>query len=141
VRFKEPTVDFVAERIADGKDLRQEIERIVKDHNIEAGSIVCGIGGLSRCRIRVPVENGQQARFIDPGSVEIASMQGTLSLHSAHIHLAVSDHKGETWGGHLSEGCIVRLTCELVIARHRGLIFDRVLDPHTGFEELVIEPM
>lgn len=135
-------MDYVAARIEDGKDLREEIERIVAENHIEAGSIICGIGGLQRCRIRLPVEEGQDPVYVDPGPVEIASMQGTVSLHSSHVHLAVCDTEGRTWGGHLSEGCIVRLTCELVIARHPGLVFDREPDASTGFDELVVhEPL
>jgi predicted DNA-binding protein with PD1-like motif len=38
----------------------------------------------------------------------------------------------------LSKGCIVRMTCELVIMKHSDYEFDRALDPVTGYDELVV---
>jgi uncharacterized protein len=131
-------LNILAERIEDGQDLRLEIERITKENNIRAGSILCGIGGLKICRIRVAVTNRAEPRYIDPGIVEIVTLQGTVSMRSVHVHVAVSDQTGRTWGGHLSEGCIVRMTCEIVIMRHDAYTFDREHDPDTGYNELVI---
>ncbi|HXW43668.1 MAG TPA: PPC domain-containing DNA-binding protein [Streptosporangiaceae bacterium] len=131
-------MNVLAERIEDGRDLRLEIERITQQHRITAGSILCGIGGLRKCRIRAAVIDPGAPKYIDPGIVEIVALQGTLSMHSAHVHIAVSDRTGRTWGGHLSSGCIVRMTCELVIMRHDAYTFDRALDARTGYDELVI---
>ena len=131
-------LDIVAERIADGQDLWEAIEEITRNHHMLAGSILCGIGGLKKCRIRVPVITPGQPRYINPGIAEIAALQGTLSSHSAHCHIAVCDEQGRMWGGHLSKGCIVRMTCELVIAKHDALRFDRQHDLTTGYDELVV---
>lgn len=46
----------------------------------------------------------------------------------------------QTIGGHLSEGCIVRLRCELVIGVFSAVVYTRELDPGTGFDELRIRP-
>ena len=129
---------ILAERIEDGSDLRLEIERITREYQIRAGSILCGIGGLRKCRIRTAVIDLDRPSYIDPGIVEIVALQGTLSMHSAHVHITVSDQTGQTWGGHLSRGCIVRMTCELVIMCHESYTFDRALDVETGYDELVI---
>jgi len=136
---REIRLNIVAERIEDGQDLRREIERITKENDIQAGSILCGIGGLKTCRIRIPVMEPGQPRYIDPGVVEISALQGTLSPHSLHCHIAVCDEEGRMWGGHLSFGCIVRMTCELVIAVHDTLTFDRNHDPMTGYDELIVD--
>lgn len=133
-------MSILAERIDDGRDLRLEIERLTEKFNIRAGAILCGVGGLQKCRIRTAVLDSAQPNYIDPGVVEILSLQGTLSMHSAHVHIAVADEAGHTWGGHLSEGCIVRMTCELVIVCHDSYTFDRELDAQTGYDELVITP-
>jgi uncharacterized protein len=131
-------LNIFAERIEDGRDLRLEIERLTEKFNIRAGTILCGIGGLQKCRIRTAVVHPTQPQYIDPGTVEILTLQGTLSMHSAHAHIAVADETGHTWGGHLSEGCIVRMTCEIVIMRHDAYTFDRELDAQTGYDELLI---
>lgn len=129
---------ILVERIEDGFDLRSEIERITRQNEVRAGSVLCGLGGLQKCRLRLPVTEPGQPKYINPGVVEIIALQGTLSLHSAHIHVAVSDEQGKVWGGHLSKGCIVRMTCELVIMKHSDYEFDRALDPVTGYDELVV---
>jgi uncharacterized protein len=131
-------LNILAERIEDGSDLRLEIERLTEKFNIRAGTILCGIGGLQKCRIRTAVIDPDQPKYIDPGPVEILALQGTLSRHSAHVHITVADESGRTWGGHLSEGCIVRMTCEIIMMRHDAYTFDRELDDQTGYDELVI---
>lgn len=131
-------MDIVAERIQDGRDLRAETERIARENEIEAGSVLSGVGGLKQCRIRVPVIRPDDPKYIDPGVVEIIALHGTVAINKAHIHIAVSDETGRVWGGHLSRGCIVRMTCELVIMNHRTLKFHREHDPETGYDELII---
>jgi predicted DNA-binding protein with PD1-like motif len=131
-------MDVIVERLREGADLREELERMVEQHDIAAGSIGCGIGGLSKCRIRLPVLERSAPTYIDPGIVEITALQGTLSRHSVHAHISVADQAGKLWGGHLGKGCIVRLSCEVVLLRHSGFVFDRTLDEWTGYDELVV---
>jgi predicted DNA-binding protein with PD1-like motif len=70
--------------------------------------------------------------------VEILSLSGTLSANGSHLHLCVADSEGHCVGGHLSDGCIVNTTAEIVISEFPKLIFKRAPDAQTGFEELVI---
>jgi predicted DNA-binding protein with PD1-like motif len=44
------------------------------------------------------------------------------------------------FGGHVSAGCIVRTTAEILLVRLPGFHFSREVDPLTGFPELSIRP-
>lgn len=131
------SISVFVTRLGDGDDVKAEIERAARELDIRAGTVLAGIGGLSTCRIRLPVIT-TQARYINPGVVEVVSIQGTVSVAGCHLHIAVSDRDGQVWGGHLSSGCVVRLSCEIVIGRLTGWRFTREFDPTTGFEELVV---
>ena len=73
------------------------------------------------------------------GHFEIVSLAGTLGPDGLNLHMAVSDEKGVTTGGHVVEGCVVFTTVELVIGEAVGLIFHREADPLTTFKELSIQ--
>lgn len=124
-------------RLVDGEELRESLDRIAKEEKIEAGAIVSGIGGFRQSRIRVPVV-GDGRKYIDPGTVEVTALQGTVSRHGCHLHVTVADQEGRAWGGHVSRGCVVRLTFEVVIVSLSDVIFKRELDETTGFKELEI---
>jgi predicted DNA-binding protein with PD1-like motif len=68
---------------------------------------------------------------------EIVSLVGTFSRDgSCHLHLSISDAKGDTYGGHLMTG-IVFTTCEVVIGSIDGVNFERQVDSRTGYKELI----
>ena len=46
---------------------------------------------------------------------------------------------GKTIGGHLSDGCIINTTCELIILELPNYTFTREMDDSTGYKELVIK--
>lgn len=129
-------METIAVRLHPGADLKQEIERIATEHNIEAGVILSGVGNLAKTTIRKFVIGEPQ--LMHPANVEIVALSGTVSKNGCHIHLAVSDVDGTTLGGHLKEGCIVHTTCELVIGILPGLQFSRKPDEQTGWDELEI---
>lgn len=128
----------IAVRIPGGKDLVREIERVVAENNIKAGVILSGVGGLTKSKIRVPVIDGD-TKFIYPENLEIVSLNGTVSLTGIHIHISGSDVDGKVWGGHLKEGSIVRMTCELVIGILDDTVFERKPDEDTGYNELHVQ--
>jgi len=67
---------------------------------------------------------------------EIVSLVGTFSRDgSCHLHLSISDQKGNTFGGHLIAG-VVFTTVEVVVGSIDGVTFDRELDDETGYGEL-----
>lgn len=74
--------------------------------------------------------------------LEIVSFVGTFDKDGGfHLHMSVSDAKGQVFGGHLIAGKIFT-TLELVIGCTPGIKFTRTLDdgPNgTGFNELVVD--
>src|SRR5476651_2639491 len=128
----------IATRIKQGQDLVKEIEKVVPENDIQAGIILSGVGGLIKSKIRVPVIDGN-TQYIYPENLEIVSLNGTVSKTGIHIHISGSDVEGKVWGGHLKEGSLVRMTCELVIGVLDDTVFERTPDPDTGYKELNVK--
>lgn len=122
-------------RLAPDADLRREIEAYVREKSIAAGYVATCVGSLKRASIRLANRAEPATR---ESKFEIVSLIGTVGAGGVHLHVCLSDEKGETIGGHLLEGCIVYTTAEIVIVELPGLRFDRVEDPKTGFRELEI---
>lgn len=122
-------------RLKSGQDLRREIEGFVKKKGIRAGVVLSAVGGLRTIHLRLA---GARDFLSRQGEFEIVSITGTLSVHGVHLHLSASDETGQTVGGHLSQGNIVRLTTEVVIGVVPGT-YRREPDDETGYEELVVE--
>ena len=123
-------------RLKPGQDLRQEIEKFVKDKNINAGWVATCVGSLTNYNIRFANQpNGSTGT----GHFEIVSLVGILSTSGSHIHISVSDITGKTIGGHLLQGCTVYTTAEIVLQSSTKFIFKREKDGSTPWEELQVE--
>lgn len=128
---------FHAVRLAPGTDPRGELERYATAHGLRAAAVVSAVGSLDVAMIRMADE--KQARKVE-GPLEVVSLSGTISPDGAHLHISVSDRAGQTIGGHLSEGSMVRTTLEVVLVELTDLQFSRELDSETGYKELRIAP-
>jgi uncharacterized protein len=127
---------FYAFRLHPGSDLKAEIEKIVSHHQIKAGWIITCVGSLSRYHLRFA---NQPTGHSGEGHFEVVSLVGTLSMDGCRLHISISDHAGSTLGGHLLEGCIIYTTAEVVLGTDQQFIFDRELDPATGWRELNVK--
>lgn len=96
------------------------------------------VGSLTVARIRMA--GAEQVREL-PGPLELLSLGGTVGAEGAHLHIMVADAQGCCLGGHVSAGCLVHTTVELVLLTLPGLRFARRHDERTGYPELVIEPV
>jgi predicted DNA-binding protein with PD1-like motif len=56
------------------------------------------------------------------------------------MHMTVSDKDGVCYGGHVLDGCLVETTAEVVLGRLDNLVFERSIDPKTGYLELQVKP-
>jgi predicted DNA-binding protein with PD1-like motif len=120
-------------RLKRGSDLKETIEKICIDNNVDTAVILSGVGCLYQIRIRLAKAEG----FLeDRNDYEIVSLNGTVSKGQAHIHIALSDETGKTIGGHLSEGCLVNTTCELVMGVLEEYSSERQYDQETGYDEI-----
>jgi hypothetical protein len=55
------------------------------------------------------------------------------------LHASLADARGRVIGGHVSAGCIVRTTAEVLVAFLDGWTFTRPHDAATGYRELSID--
>ena len=122
-------------RLKPGEDLRNSIEAIVKEKNIEADWINTCVGSLTDYTIRFA---NQQEGIRGSGHFEIVSLTGTVSVNGSHLHISISDSTGKTIGGHLLEGCKIYTTAEIVIGSTGAYEFKRQKDGTTDWEELQI---
>ena len=109
----------------------------MNDHHIAAGSVVSGVGCVSRWRLRdatgVRVRGGEE-------DVEIVSLMGTVSEHGCHLHASFSRADLSAFGGHLLPGCVVNTTAEIVLAEIEAAPSPGSRMAETGYDELVIAP-
>ncbi|HEA84467.1 MAG TPA: DNA-binding protein [Candidatus Wildermuthbacteria bacterium] len=127
-------------RLKPGQLLKEEIEKAARDQGVKAGVLLSIVGGLENAVLRMSgSEPGNQAVKKWQGPFEIVSGTGTISEEGCHIHLALSDKEGNVIGGHLKNDCVVKYTAEIVLGVFEDIIYKRVLDENTGFEELETE--
>ncbi|MEL7144483.1 MAG: PPC domain-containing DNA-binding protein [Cyanobacteria bacterium J06643_4] len=131
----EKYVDAIAIRIRPGEDLKQSLLRYCIDQKIEAAYMLSCVGSLRQAAIRF-ANQPEGTVFEQP--LEIVSLEGTLSQHGVHLHIAVSDSKGQVIGGHLMDGSTIYTTAEIVLGIMPDTIFKREIDPLTGYRELTI---
>ena len=120
-------------RLKRGSDLKDSIEKICIENDVDTAIILSGVGCLYKVKIRLAKAEGY---LEDDNDYEIVSLNGTISKGSAHIHIALSDETGKTIGGHLMEGCLVNTTCELVMGVLEEYSSERKFDQETGYDEI-----
>lgn len=133
-------MEVIVERLNPKTDLKNEIKRIASKNAITSGCIINAVGSLTSVKVRTDATKEGET-FKEFGKVEIVSLTGTIGEMGEHIHvhLSGSDINGNVIGGHMSEGCIVKTTVELMILVFEDLRFLTRLDPTTGFKELYVK--
>ncbi|NID09209.1 PPC domain-containing DNA-binding protein [Fibrivirga algicola] len=122
-------------RLRPGQDLKEELDKVVRDQRIAAGLVLTCVGSLTDASLRLANQE-KAATYL--GHFEIVSLVGTLSTKGSHVHLSVSDSTGRTIGGHLMTGNKIYTTAEIVIGILPDLLYTREPDPAFGYRELVI---
>jgi predicted DNA-binding protein with PD1-like motif len=117
-------------------DVKQKLDELVQAQKMGAGCILSCVGSLEKAAIRFA---DQASVTTVEGKLEIVSLTGTLGTAGSHLHIAVSDRSGITFGGHLKEGALVYTTAEIVIGVLDGVVYDREVDPGYGFKELIVK--
>ena len=138
VRVVESSMRTLVVRLSPGMDVKEELERIVKECHINAASILTCVGSLYDAVVRFA--NKPKGTELH-GPLEIVSLTGTLGQDGSHLHIALSDSNGTTIGGHVLSGCRVFTTAEIVLCVLTDAIFSRELDTTSGYKELVITPV
>lgn len=120
-------------RLLPGQDLKKELLKYCHDHELEAATMLSGIGSLKTAHLRLA--SAKEKRHWE-GPFEIVSLIGTLSQYGSHLHMSVADSQGQVLGGHLLDGCLIHTTAEVVLLEIPDLKFTREPDPQTGYQEL-----
>ena len=124
-------------RLKPNEDLKLSLHQFAIQNNIQAAIMLTCVGSLQHYNLRFA---SQAQGNSGSGHFEIVSLVGTFSYSSLHLHLCISDSKGQTIGGHLLDQNLIYTTAEIAVAELPHLIFDRDLDASTGYRELVIRP-
>ena len=123
-------------RLTNGQDLKKSIVDYCENNSIKAGIIGACVGCCYEVNFRLA---GGEKFFHNVADYEIVSMTGTISETGTHIHVSFSDENGNVVGGHLSKGCFINTTAEVVIIEINNYKLTREFDDTTGYKELVIE--
>ena len=136
-------------RICKGEDLVSSMEKAATSAMEKSGTsssfVLTAVGSLESVTLRMANASNGDGLFVNDVKewkerLEIVSLVGTFSREGKHLHMSVSDGKGNVFGGHLMSGKIFT-TLELVIGVILNVDFSRVQDPTTGYKELVVNPM
>jgi predicted DNA-binding protein with PD1-like motif len=124
-------------RLKPHEDLKKALLEYAKANSIGAGIIITCVGSLEEFHIRFANEKAGTKQW---GYFEIVSLTGTFSVNSSHLHISISDSKGNTIGGHLLDGNHIYTTAEIAVGVLPDLIFEREIDSTYGFPELTVKP-
>ena len=124
-------------RLHPNEDLYKEIEKYIKKNKIEAGFIMTCVGSLQEINIRLA--NAKEF-LVKKEHYEITSLVGCISCNNRiHLHISISDEKGNCFGGHLGDkGNIVFTTAEIIIGELPEMNFTSEKDEISGWNELKI---
>jgi predicted DNA-binding protein with PD1-like motif len=111
------------------------MEGALATRGVNAAFVISGIGSLRHARLRLAGKAGPDTI---EGCLEILTLAGTLSGNGAHLHMSVANAEGRVTGGHVAYGCGVRTTAEVLLVLLPEWSFNRELDLHTGFLELIV---
>ncbi len=132
---QESKASYFAFRLAPHQDLKKELMTYADRNNLKAGFIATCVGSLEQVSLRFA---NQEKGVLLKGHFEIVSLTGTLSGTSSHLHIAVSDANGDTFGGHLLDGSLIYTTAEIVLGELTEVEFAREKDPTYGYNELMV---
>ncbi len=132
----------MAVRLKPKSDMLKSLEDACREHGIQNGVIMSGIGGVTTAVFCDPQYfpcRTQPYNYGDPivkhEVLSIAAISGIICHDPAgeinlHVHVTFSDQQGRCYAGHLKEGTITMLTVDCVIAEvGDGLVMSRQFDP------------
>ncbi|ADD01566.1 protein of unknown function DUF296 [Thermoanaerobacter italicus Ab9] len=120
-----------------GKDLLEEINKIITSENIRSGEIRI-IGAVSKAVFSYYDAQSKNYIYISKDEhMEILNATGNISVKDgkpfAHVHITLADKNGNAFGGHLMEGTIV-FAAEFVISDYGENKLERIYDETTGLQ-------
>ncbi|KHO61336.1 DNA-binding protein [Thermoanaerobacter sp. YS13] len=120
-----------------GKDLLEEINKVIASENIRSGEIRI-IGAVSKAVFGYYDVQSKNYIYISKDEhMEILNATGNISVKDgkpfAHVHITLADKNGNAFGGHLMEGTII-FAAEFVITDYGDNNLERFYDETTGLQ-------
>ena len=119
-----------------GADLYDSILRVAQENRVRVGRVT-GMGAVQRAQLAY--YDQQAMKYCNRGfneAMEIVSLYGNISMKEgrpfAHVHVVLSNERGECKGGHLLPGATPVFACEVMIEEFAGPEPVRNADPTTG---------
>ena len=109
-------------RVDPGEDVLLSVKKFLSETGLRQAVVMSGYGTLAAYHLhwvthnRLPVDNTYGR---GEGGIEILAMNGLVVEGEPHIHVALSTLAG-AFGGHLEEGCIAYVLCEIFFAEVSG---------------------
>jgi predicted DNA-binding protein with PD1-like motif len=109
-------------RIDPGEDVLASVKAFLATSGLKQAVVLGAYGTLAEHHVhwvknnRIPAED---IHGTGEGGIEILSMNGLVVDGDPHIHVALSTPAG-AYGGHLEEGCIAYVLCEVFLAEVEG---------------------
>ena len=114
-------------RIDPGEDVLVSVREFLARSGVRQGVVLGGYGTLAAHHLhwvvhnRLPPDNHFEK---GEGGIEILAMNGLIVEGEPHIHVALSTPAG-AYGGHLEEGCITYVLCEIYVGEVDGVAMSR----------------
>jgi hypothetical protein len=125
---------IVFTRLFEDEDLLKAVTQTAEKAGVKAGFFLL-VGSLKRAKMGF-YHKGRYEHIELTEPLEIVSCMGNVSVREdkpfIHAHIAVSNRKGEVFGGHVLPDCIIAATGELVLFEAVGVDLKRELDAKTG---------
>ncbi len=130
---------LVMVKLSDGEDVFPSLEGAARNHGIESGAVLWGIGMLQDLEIGFFGSEGYEKKSYS-GRHELIAFHGSVAMNAEpkfHLHVAVGQRDHAVVGGHLfrAKACVVN---EICIERFDTIRLGRVHNPKTGLNELEI---
>jgi len=114
-------------RLDPGEDVLVSVRMFLAEAGLRQAVVLGGYGTLAAHHLhwvshnRLPADNTFGR---GKGGIEILSMNGLVVEGEPHIHVTLSTPEG-AYGGHLEEGCVTYVLCEVFFAELAGVKLSR----------------
>jgi predicted DNA-binding protein with PD1-like motif len=110
-------------RLDRGDLVLESVMAAIKDHDIQDGLMLTGVGSVQQCTyhsVKSLAAVAQDEFITVKGPTEILNLDGIIAAGEPHLHITLSTGKRGAFGGHLENGCQVLYRVELTIAKLSG---------------------
>jgi len=109
-------------RVDPGEDVLNTVKDFLAKRSLRQAIVLGGYGTLAAHRLHWVTHNRLPSESViasSEGGIEILGMSGLVVDGEPHIHITLSTQQG-AYGGHVEEGCIAYVLCEIFFAEVEG---------------------